>query len=75
MIKVNTHEAKSKLSSLLAKVEQGREEVIICRNGKPVAKLVAIDKTRGGPLCMNPRLGPVVLKEDPCAPLDDEAWP
>lgn len=36
---VNTHEAKTQLSRLLALVEKG-EEVTIVRNGKPVAKLV-----------------------------------
>ena len=35
---VNVHEAKSTLSALLALVEQG-EEVVIARNGEPVAKL------------------------------------
>ena len=24
---------------------------------------------------MNPRLGPVMFHEDPCAPLDEDAWP
>ena len=36
---VNVHEAKTHLSRLLAQVESG-EEVIIARNGKPVARLV-----------------------------------
>jgi prevent-host-death family protein len=35
---VNVHEAKTTLSALLAQVEQG-EEVVIARNGEPVAKL------------------------------------
>jgi len=35
-----TFEAKNKLSHLLDLVEQG-EEVVITRNGKPVARLVA----------------------------------
>jgi prevent-host-death family protein len=38
---VNTHEAKTHLSQLLARVEKG-EEVVIARAGKPVARLVAI---------------------------------
>ncbi|HUU22814.1 MAG TPA: type II toxin-antitoxin system prevent-host-death family antitoxin [Phycisphaerae bacterium] len=75
MITINTHQAKTQLSRLLAQVEEGREEVLICRNGKPVAKLVAVDSGVADPLRMNPRLGPVVFHEDPCAPLDDEAWP
>jgi prevent-host-death family protein len=36
---VNVHEAKTRLSELLKKVEAG-EEVIIARAGKPVARLV-----------------------------------
>lgn len=39
MIMVNVHEAKTTLSALLAAVERG-EEVVIARNGEPVAKLV-----------------------------------
>lgn len=38
---VNVHEAKSQLSKLLARVEQG-EEFVIARSGKPVARLTAI---------------------------------
>jgi len=36
---VNVHEAKTQLSRLLQDVENG-EEVVIARNGEPVAKLV-----------------------------------
>ena len=39
MTTVNVHEAKTQLSRLLAQVEAG-EEVIIARNGKPIARLV-----------------------------------
>jgi prevent-host-death family protein len=38
---VNMHDAKTRLSQLVAKVEAG-EEVVISRNGKPVAKLTRI---------------------------------
>jgi prevent-host-death family protein len=38
---VNTHDAKTHLSQLLAKVEAG-ETVVIARDGKPVAKLVPV---------------------------------
>jgi prevent-host-death family protein len=37
---VNIHEAKTHLSKLLDRVEHG-EEIVIARNGKPVARLVA----------------------------------
>jgi prevent-host-death family protein len=36
---VNVHEAKTQLSRLLHEVEEG-EEIVIARNGTPVAKLV-----------------------------------
>jgi prevent-host-death family protein len=39
MIEVGAYEAKTRLSSLLDKVEQG-EEVVITRHGAPVARLV-----------------------------------
>ncbi len=39
MITVNVHEAKTNLSRLLARIEAG-EEVVIARNGHPVARLV-----------------------------------
>ena len=38
---VNVHAAKMKLSQLLADVEEG-EDVVIARNGVPVARLTAI---------------------------------
>lgn len=47
---LNVHEAKSRLSELLALVEQG-EEIVIARAGKPVARLTAVrhppDRTFG----------------------------
>ncbi len=43
MTVVNVHEAKTQLSRLLAQVEAG-EEVIIARNGTPVARLVRCKK-------------------------------
>ena len=43
MLTVNIHEAKTNLSRLLAQVEAG-EEVVIARNGKPVARLVRVQK-------------------------------
>ena len=43
MTTVNIHEAKTHLSRLLAQVEAG-EEVVIARNGKPVARLVACER-------------------------------
>ena len=43
MAMVNVHEAKTNLSRLLAQVEAG-EDVVIARNGKPVARLVGYER-------------------------------
>jgi prevent-host-death family protein len=40
----NIHEAKTQLSRIIERVEHG-EEVIISRAGKPVAKVVPLDRT------------------------------
>ena len=45
MISVNIHEAKTHLSSLLARVAAG-EEVTIAKSGKPVAKLTSIESSQ-----------------------------
>jgi antitoxin (DNA-binding transcriptional repressor) of toxin-antitoxin stability system len=73
MITVNTHEAKSRLSALLAAVQAG-EIVVICRNGTPIAELRAIG-TVEDPLATHPDLAAVVFHEDPIAPLEDDDWP
>jgi len=77
MLVVNTHEAKSRLSSLIASVEKTREEVTICRNGKPVARLVPIVTPEMDPLERHPELdGSYFVDDDQaCAPLDPEDWP
>ncbi len=43
MTTVNVHQAKTQLSRLLAEVEAG-DEVVIARNGKPVARLVSYER-------------------------------
>lgn len=48
---VNTHEAKSQLSKLIAAARAG-EEIVICQAGKPAARLTALEPTR-----KKPRLG------------------
>lgn len=42
---VNVYEAKTQLSKLLEQVEAG-DEIIIARNGRPVARLVPLQRTR-----------------------------
>jgi prevent-host-death family protein len=74
MVSVNTHEAKTRLSELLSRVEQQHETVVICRNGTPVAELHPCNKPKD-PLHQNPKLTDVVFHEDPTTPLSEEDWP
>lgn len=49
MQSVNMLQAKSTLSRLVEAIELGEErEIVIARNGRPAAKLVAIDHLRTG---------------------------
>jgi antitoxin (DNA-binding transcriptional repressor) of toxin-antitoxin stability system len=46
---VNMFDAKSSLSRLVEAIEQGRErEIVIARNGRPAAKLVAVGEPAPG---------------------------
>ena len=76
MITVNTHEAKSRLSALLAAVEDQGEVVVICRHGKPVAELRATSSRTAGPdpLQMHPELAAKILY-DPTEPASEDEWP
>ena len=48
MQSVNMLEAKSTLSRLVESIEQGAvREIVIARNGRPAAKLVALDAPSG----------------------------
>ncbi len=45
---LNVHEAKTRFSELLRRVEQG-EEFLIARAGQPVARLVAVNPAQRHP--------------------------
>jgi prevent-host-death family protein len=75
MIVVNTHEAKSRLSELLRLVEERRERIRVCRNGRPVAEIGPIPAEVRDPLERSTRLRGIVFREDPAAPLAEEDWP
>ncbi len=50
MSTVNIFDAKTNLSRLVHAVETGEQtEIVIARNGRPAAKLVAISKVAAGP--------------------------
>jgi len=74
VIIVNTHQAKTQLSSLLLAVEERGEEVWICRHGKPVAELKQIPRKSRGSLKKSD-IANIKFFEDPMAPLSDEDWP
>ena len=67
--KVNTHEAKTNFSKLLARVEKG-EEIIICKAGHPVARLNPIDERRGTRIPGSAK-GKVIIRDDFDAPLPE----
>ena len=72
MLVVNIHEAKTNLSSLLTKIEKNGEEVLICRNGKPVADLVSHKcKNRLQPHSVMSR---IKIDYDPTEPLSEDEW-
>lgn len=70
---MTTHEAKTRLSQLLARVEEG-EEILICRGSVPVARLVPA--TEPSHEAARPRVGtvtsaPVSWSPDAFDPLTD----
>ena len=72
MTEVTVHAAKTHLSKLLAKVENG-EQIVICRGSKPVARLVPFDIGNG----IRPKVGeitsgPIRYSKDCFAPLTDK---
>jgi antitoxin (DNA-binding transcriptional repressor) of toxin-antitoxin stability system len=70
---LNVHEAKTRLSWLLAEVEEKGEVFLICRNGQPVAELIPhVRKTRLKP---HPMLRRIRIDYDPTESLSAEEWP
>lgn len=62
MRQVNMHEAKSQLSRLVESVING-EEVVIARNGQPVARLVPFT-TAAAPRVFGHALGQISIADD-----------
>ena len=69
---VNVHQAKTNLSALLAEVEATGEEILICRNGKPVADLVR-HRLRDR-LTPHPEMSRIKIQYDPTEPLAHDEW-
>jgi prevent-host-death family protein len=68
MESVNIHEAKTNLSRLLERVEAG-EEIIIARNGRPVARLTAVATPKRAPGSLK---GQITMRSDFNDPLPNE---
>ena len=70
---INVHEAKTNFSSLLSRVEENNESIVICRNGEPVADLVPHQQqNRTKP---HPALSKIKIGYDPVEPLSTDEWP
>jgi prevent-host-death family protein len=69
MDQVNVHDAKTRLSELLSRVEGG-EEITIARAGRPVARLVPV-RTKTPKRVPGTAKGKVVIHENFDDPLPD----
>ena len=68
---VNMHEAKTHLSRLVEEAAAG-QEIIIARNGRPVARLVALSATPQTPRMFGQMKGKIQIADDFDAPLPDD---
>jgi prevent-host-death family protein len=66
---LNVHEAQTQLAQLLERARKG-EEIIIAEAGRPVARLVLIDRPTA-PRVPGSAAGQVVIADDFDAPLPD----
>lgn len=77
VIRVNMHEAKTRLSELVKAVEERDETVVLCRDGVEVAEIRRlVTKRKERDLTPDPRLR-VILAPGyrPDEPLSDDEWP
>jgi prevent-host-death family protein len=63
MAQVGMHEAKTKLSQLVARAEAG-EDIVIARNGKPVARLLPVAPKNSLEAVRGALRGQIHLRED-----------
>ena len=69
---VNIHDAKTRLSAILAEVEKKGKTFVICRNGKPLAELGPRRHT--GRLKMHTILRRIHIAYDPVEDLSEDEW-
>lgn len=70
---LNVHEAKTRLSAVLAEIEAAGESFLVCRHGKPVAELIPHRKPNR--LKPHPVMRKIKIKYDPTEPLGENEWP
>jgi antitoxin (DNA-binding transcriptional repressor) of toxin-antitoxin stability system len=69
---LNVHEAKTNLSTVLARIELTGESFLICRKGKPIADLVP--HRRVDRLKTDSFLSRIKVKTDPTKPVSEGEW-
>ena len=70
---VNVHDAKTRLSALLAEIEKSGRRIVICRNGEPVADLVP--HQREVSMAADKKLGAIKVNYDPTEEASEADWP
>jgi antitoxin (DNA-binding transcriptional repressor) of toxin-antitoxin stability system len=77
MVRVNMHEAKTRLSELVKAVEERNETVVLCRDGREVAEIRRRTKRRAArDLRPDPRFRvEFVPGYRPTERLSDDEWP
>lgn len=77
MVRVNMHEAKTRLSELVKAVEEDNETVVLCRDGREVAEIRRrVARRAARKLTPDPRFKVErAAGYEPTEPLTDEEWP
>jgi prevent-host-death family protein len=70
---INLYEAKTSLSRLVERAAAG-EEIVICKAGKPKARLVALPPERKQPRVPGLWKGKIWVSEDFDEPIPEEWW-
>ncbi|MBM4034109.1 MAG: type II toxin-antitoxin system Phd/YefM family antitoxin [Planctomycetes bacterium] len=70
---LTVHEAKTRLSAVLADIETTGESYLVCRRGKPVAEL--IPHRKADRLKPHPVMSRIRIKYNPTEPLTADEWP
>jgi prevent-host-death family protein len=71
---INIHKAKSNLSKLLLSVEVDHKVIVVCRHGKPIARIVPIEESPDH-LKMHSELQGLKLDYNPTELLSSVEWP